>query len=202
MLKVGLTGGVGSGKSTVAKKFAQLNVPILDADEIAHTFLQPHTTIYDKIIAHFGKQYLTAQNAINRNKLRQKIFSDQKQREWLEDLLHPIIREQIIKQLAKLHSPYCILVIPLLLETRYNIEVDRVLIVDCPIKIQLQRIILRDRINIDLAKAIINSQIKRQDRLQQADDVIYNQGSIERLQVEVQKLHDYYLKIAKNYVTL
>ena len=196
VLIIGLTGGIGCGKSTVAKCFAQLEAPIIDADKIAHELLQPETIYYRKILARFGNEYLTTQKTINRKKLRQKIFSDKKERAWLESFLHPQIHASMKKQASKLKAPYCIMVIPLLFETKLPIKIDEILVIDCPLKIQIQRIVKRDDINTKQAQAIIKTQVTRKTRLQQADNIIYNSGSLEDLKKEVKKLHKHYLSQA------
>ena len=195
VLKIGLTGGIGSGKSTVARYFAKLKVPIIDADEIVHELLKPKTSAYKKIVAHFGKTILTSRKLLNKKKLRDTIFSDSKERIWLEKLLHPQTIAKMQKDAKKTHAPYCILAIPLLFETRLPIKVDRILVVDCPKKTQIYRIHNRDHSSIKQIQNIIKTQINRGLRLQKAHDIIRNTGTLKNLEKEVKKLHLYYLSL-------
>ena len=196
VLKIGLTGGISSGKSTVAKYFAKLNIPIIDADKIAHELLEPNTTTYKKVIAHFGTKFLTAKKTLDRSKLRQLVFHDKKERLWLEKLTHPRIRSEMTKRITSLKAPYCIMAIPLLFETKASPKIDRILVVDCPKKTQIDRTHKRNNYAINQIKAIIATQINRRERLMQADDIIHNTGTIADLKEMVKKLHDYYLSLA------
>lgn len=196
MLKIGLTGGISSGKSTVAKYFAKLNIPVIDADKIAHELLKPNTIIYKKIIAHFGVKFLTAKKTLDRDKLRQLVFRNKKERLWLEKLTHPRIKSEMTKRTTSLKAPYCIMAIPLLFETKTSPKIDRVLVVDCPQKIQIDRTHKRNNYTINQIKAIIAAQINRRERLRQADDIIHNTGKIADLKKMVKKLHNYYLSLA------
>jgi dephospho-CoA kinase len=196
VLKIGLTGGIGSGKSTVAKCFAALNIPIIDADKIAHELLKPNTATYKKIIAHFGEKILTAKKTLDRNKLRQLIFHNKKERLWLEKLVHPRIRAEMINRITSLKAaPYCVMAIPLLFETKISPKVDRILVVDCPKKTQINRILKRSSYSINQIKAIIATQITRKERLRRADDVIRNTTTVADLKKMVKKLHNHYLSL-------
>ncbi|MEI8055195.1 MAG: dephospho-CoA kinase [bacterium] len=195
MLKIGLTGGIGSGKSTVAKYFAKLNIPVIDADEIAHKLLEPGTITYEKITAHFSRKFLTSKKALDRSKLSQLIFHNQKERLWLEKLIHPCIRSEMVKRVKSLKKPYCIMAIPLLFEAKTSPKVDRILVVDCPKKTQINRTHKRNSCSISQIKAIIATQIDRNKRLRQADDIINNTGTIADLKKMVKKLHYYYLSL-------
>lgn len=195
MLKIGLTGGIGSGKSTVAKYFAKLNIPIIDADKIAHKLLEPDTITYKKIVAHFGKNFLTPKKTLDRNKLRQLIFHNKKERLWLEKLIHPHICNEMVKCIKLFKAPYCIMAIPLLFETKNSPKVDRILVVDCSKKVQINRTRKRNSYSIGQIKAIIATQIDRKERLRQADDIIRNTGTIANLKKAVKKLHNYYLSL-------
>jgi dephospho-CoA kinase len=195
MLKIGLTGGIGSGKSTVAKFFKELGVPVIDADVIAHELVVPSTLAFKKIIAHFGNKILNPQGELDRKQLRELIFHDGKQRKWLENLLHPLVYQEINNRLKKIQAPYCILVIPLLLETKHEKFVDRVLVVDSPEEQQIKRITKRDKTTKQAVKAIIDSQISREQRLANADDIIYNDKSLAYLKKQVQQLHEKYLQL-------
>lgn len=196
MLKIGLTGGIASGKSTVAKYFAKLNIAIIDTDRISHSLAKPRTKTYKQIVAHFGDSICTQQGEIDRNLLRHIVFSSKKERLWLESLLHPIIYQKIQTKLTLVKSPYCVLVIPLLFETKtkeFRNIVDRVLVVDTTQKEQISRLMKRDKENIEEIMKILKSQSKRQYRLQHADDVIYNKTSLATLKESVLILHKKYL---------
>ncbi len=196
MLKIGLTGGIGSGKSVVAKYFAKLSIPIIDADKIAHELLCPHTTTYKKIVAHFGMSLLTTQKLINRKKLRDIIFTNPKERQWLEKTLHPRIRSLMQQYATKLKAPYCIMVIPLLFETKFPIKTDRILVIDCPPNLQIKRVHKRDHSSTTQVRAIIKAQASRTFRFNKADDIIHNDGSLKHLEKSVKILHSYYLSLA------
>jgi dephospho-CoA kinase len=195
VLKIGLTGGIGSGKSTAAKCFSELNIPVIDADKIVHELFQPNTAIYKKVLSHFGKNFLTRRKTLDRAKLRELIFRDKKERVWLEKLIHPRVRTEILKRSALLKAPYCILAIPLLFETKFPPKVDRILVIDCPKKIQVERICKRNRHAIYQIRAIIAVQISRQERLRRADDVIRNVGTLAMLRKKIKKMHNYYLSL-------
>jgi len=195
VLKIGLTGGIGSGKSTVAKCFAKLNIPIVDADKIAHELLKPNTAAHKKIITYFGEKILTANKTLDRNKLRQLIFRNKKDRLWLEKLVHPRIRAKMIKRVTTLKAPYCVMAIPLLFETKISPKVDRILVVDCPKKTQIKRTRERSSYSINQIKAIIATQLDRKERLRRADDVIRNTKTVAELKKMVKKLHNHYLSL-------
>ncbi len=202
MLKIGLTGGICCGKSMVSKYFTSLSVPVLDADKIAHDLTEPENSCHGKIINHFGKSFLNPDGTLHRKKIRSIIFTDETERRWLEDLLHPRIRAAMLAMMKTIAAPYVILAIPLLLETRYTIKTDRILLVDCTLANQIKRLTQRDRETRQLAKRIVQSQAKRALRLEIADDIIYNNGSTILLQKTINFLHNYYLSIAKKYDTM
>jgi dephospho-CoA kinase len=195
MHKIGLTGGIGSGKTTVAQFFADLKVPVIDADAVVHELLQNETLIFKKIIAHFGKNFLTSSGELNRVLLRKLIFSDVKAKKWLENLLHPIVYKIMLERANKVKSPYCILVIPLLLETEGFKVVDRVLVVEAAEKSRIDRVVSRDKTTKDQVKNIIASQVDKDARIKKADDVIYNDGTLEELHTKVMELHEKYLRL-------
>lgn len=199
---VGLTGGIGSGKSTVARLFNQLKVPAVDADVVAREVVAKGSPLLAKIAAHFGPQVLTAEQSLNRAALRQLIFKDPIAKSWLDSLLHPAIRAGMLAQLAKLPpAPYVLLIAPLLLENKLNKLVNRVLVVDITEQNQLTRTLSRDAVssgaNAEQVQAIIASQISRPARLALADDIIDNNGSAAMLEQQVQQLHQRYLHLAK-----
>ena len=195
MLKIGLTGGIGSGKSAAGKYFAKLNIPVIDADEIVHELLKPNTPIYKRIILHFGKNILTNKKTLDRKKLRQLVFHNKKERIWLEKLIHPYVRTEMTKRTKSLKSPYCVTAIPLFFETKSPPKVDRILIIDCPKKTQIKRIRERNQHTINQIKAILATQISRTERIKQANDVIRNTGTLNELKKMIKKLHNYYLSL-------
>lgn len=174
---VGLTGGIGSGKTTVSDMFAQLGVEIIDADVVARQVVTPNSEALTKIVEHFGDNILTEKGELNRSALRSKIFSNDDEKQWLNALLHPLIRQSILEQLTLASGDYCILSAPLLLENNLQVLVNKVLVVDVSIATQLARTCQRDSSNQDEVNAIINSQISREKRLTFADDVINNEVS-------------------------
>ena len=198
MLRVGLTGGIGCGKSVVAQHFAALNIPFIDADNIAHHLTAVDSPVLDTIEAIFGKDVRLPDGELNRSWLRKKIFPDQDERKKLEAILHPLILDTINTQLQALHDvPYVLLVIPLLLETQqYQDIVDRVLVVDCDV--QQQRVRVHERSGLSYAEvdAIIAAQMPRNKRLALADDVLINTADLSALQAQVHALHLAYLGLA------
>lgn len=190
---VALSGGIASGKSTIANLFAQLGVPIIDADVIARQVVEIGTDAYKLIVKHFSQEILLPNNEIDRSQLRDIIFNNDHERLWLNNLLHPIIQEQTQIQIAQQTAAYVIWVVPLLVENNlYNLA-DRVLMVDTPEQLQLERLIQRDNIDESLAKKMISSQISSQKRLTYADDIIVNNGDLTSLIAQVNKLHQQYL---------
>lgn len=196
MLVIGLTGGIGSGKSTVSNYFNQHGIPIIDADIIARELTATQKPAWEKISAHFGPGILRTDQSLDREKLRELVFNHSEARTWLENLLHPLITQEIQRQLNNLDSPYCIVVIPLLVETGPYSFLDRILVVDTPEKIQLERLQNRDQASIEALKKIIAIQSEREARLSQAHDLIQNQGSQAELSAQVDKLHALYLSLA------
>ncbi len=196
MLKIGLTGGIGSGKSTVTQIFSDLKIPIIDADIIAHQLVEPGKPAIKAIAKQFGQQILTDQGTLNRKQLKEVIFSDPEQKKTLEQILHPLVFAEMESQIKQLSSPYCILSIPLLLETQMQDLVDRILVIDCPVEVQLERVKNRDQLNIETIKSIIASQVPREQRRQAADDIIINDADTQALAEQVKKLHNLYLSLA------
>lgn len=190
---VALSGGIASGKSTIANLFAQLGVPIIDADVIARQVVEIGTDAYKLIVKHFSQEILLPNNEIDRSQLRDIIFNNDHERLWLNNLLHPIIQEQTQIQIAQQTAAYVIWVVPLLVENNLHNFADRVLMVDTPEQLQLERLIQRDNIDESLAKKMISSQISSQKRLTYADDIIVNNGDLTSLTAQVNKLHQQYL---------
>lgn len=195
ILKIGLTGGIGSGKSTACEIFTELGVPVIDADIIAHKIVEPDTPALHKIIKIFGNDLITENGTLDRKKLRHRIFTNNLERKKLEDILHPEIYRVIELKTKELHSIYCIISLPLLLETNARHVVDRVLVIDAPRDLQLARAADRDDASTVDIEAIIDSQISREDRLAAADDIISNEGSIDNLRRQICDLHTVYTSI-------
>lgn len=196
MLIVGLTGGIGSGKSTAARFFSELDVPVIDADEIARDVANPGQPGLQAIIKHFGANVLTPQGVLDRAKLRTLAFSDTAQRLALEAILHPLIRHEIQSRLKVLDAPYCIVMIPLLLETQQQDLVQRILVVDCNEAEQIARVQQRSGLAEMEVRAIMSAQMPRQQRLMAAQDVIHNNGDLEQLRYQVITLHQRYLQLS------
>lgn len=194
MFKVGLTGGIGSGKSTVADLFAGLGVPVIDTDVIARALTAPGGMALDAVRAAFGDQVMQADGGLDRAALRRRVFSDADARRQLEAILHPLIRLTVEQRLATLAAPYVLIVIPLLVETgTYQEVLDRVLLVDCSEDQQIARVMARSGLTLDEVKAILAVQAARAARLAIADDVISNTASPEALRTQVAALHRRYL---------
>jgi dephospho-CoA kinase len=192
---LGLTGGIGSGKSAVAQHFIDLGVHTVDADHAARWVVEPDRPALAQIAAHFGAGVLQADGQLDRGALRTQIFQNPEERRWLEALLHPLIRQEIISNLAKAQSPYAILVSPLLVETGQHLLTQRVLVVDAPEQLQLERTMQRDQVNEPQVQAILKAQASRAERLRHADDVLLNDRDINWLQAEVERLHRFYLTL-------
>ena len=197
MLVVGLTGGIGSGKSTVASIFEEFGVEVIDADRLAREVVEPGTTALRKIAERFGNELIDSNGKLKRSKLREFVFDDPVQKTWIEKLLHPLVTELVKSRLPSCASEYCILVSPLLLETEQHQFVDRVLVVDVSEQAQLQRTLQRDESNESLIKSIIASQLSRNDRLQRADDIIDNENDIGDLRTKVADVHKQYMELAR-----
>lgn len=199
MLIIGLTGGIGSGKSTVANLFEDLGVPIIDMDYIARQVVEPGQTALQQITQIFGNELIDAEGKLKRQQLSQIIFDSEEKRRQLETILHPLIREETERQLAKLETPYCVVVIPLLLESDQRSLVNRILVVDAPEDIQIARTMQRDGISASQAEKILASQVDRQSRLNAADDIINNSGELEALRHQVNKLDQMYRVLAEKH---
>jgi dephospho-CoA kinase len=196
-LIIGLTGGIGSGKSTVADLFQQLGIPVIDADVIAHTLVEPGQPALVEIIEAFGANTVDASGVLDRARLRKLVFSDPEQRRRLEAILHPKIRREIISLTTNIRTPYCIVVIPLLLETEQRDLVDRILVVDTGVDRQIARVTMRNGLPKHEIMAIITAQASRERRLAAADEVIDNNGSLNKLKSQVRAQHEKYLEIAR-----
>lgn len=198
MLTIGLTGGIGSGKSTVADLFKALAIPVYDTDAIARQLVEPGEPALEEIVKLFGDSILDKAGNLDRQKLKQQIFNNENDRQKLESILHPRILKLLQTKINNCDAPYCIAVIPLLVEHHWQQFVDRVLVVDVSEDTQLNRTHQRDKIPESLIKTIISSQVSRNTRLAAADDVIDNNLGIENLKPQVKRLHDKYLELAQN----
>jgi dephospho-CoA kinase len=194
---VGLTGGIGSGKSEVSLRFKKLGIDVIDTDVVARQVVEIGSPALSIIAEHFGQEILNSDTSLNRQKLREIIFNSIIEKTWLENLLHPIIRKEIIHQLQQSKSTYTILSSPLLLETNQDDLVDRVLIVDASEDLQLERASKRDTNNLAQIHKIMAAQITRSERCAKADDIISNHGNLNELDIEVRKLHQYYIELAQ-----
>ena len=196
-LVVGLTGGIGSGKSAAADAFARLGATVVDTDAIAHELTGPGGAAVAEVCRLFGKAFVDASGAMDRKRMRDLVFSDAEEKQRLEALLHPMIRAASARRIAAATGPYTLLVVPLLIESAgYRERVGRVLVVDCPEAIQITRVRQRSGLPEEEIRRIIASQVQREKRLEAADDVIDNSGPVSALQQQVSKLHETYLKLA------
>jgi dephospho-CoA kinase len=194
---VGLTGGIGSGKSAAADEFARLGATVVDTDAIAHELTAPGGPAIAEIRRLFGPGFVAQSGALDREKMRALVFSDPAQKKRLEGLLHPMIRAESARRIAAAAGPYVVHVVPLLIESAgYRERVDRVLVVDIPESLQVARVRQRSGLAEDEVRRIIASQIQRERRLAAADDVIDNSGSIDALQQQVRALHEKYAAAA------
>ena len=200
---VGLTGGIGSGKSTIAELFAELGVPVIDADLVARQVVEKGSPLLAEIAVHFGPEILLEDGALNRAALREKVFNHEREKQWLNQLLHPAIRDEMLQQLATQNAPYCIFMVPLLIENKLTALCQRILIVDVSEQTQMTRASKRDNNQLALIKNIMQSQVSRSERLQHADDVINNDAdlseSLPQLKQKVLGLHHLYLQLAEKF---
>ncbi len=196
MYTVALTGGIGSGKSTVSAIFAQLGAAVVDADVVSRELMRPGQPALHQVAQRFGKDLLDEQGVLNRALLRQRVFADTAQRRHLEAIMHPLIRDAMWRQVKQADAPYVVLVVPLLYEHQADYPTHRVLLVDVPEAIQRSRVKRRDQLDDVGVDRILASQSQRDQRLQIADDVIHNTTTLAGLQVEVARLHQCYLRLA------
>lgn len=195
---IGLTGGIGSGKSAVASLFKDIGVDLIDADDLARDSLNINSEGYKLFIDEFGDKYLDENKNINRELIRKLIFNDSDAKSKLENIIHPIVRSGIETFIRNTKSNYCIIVVPLIFETNSSKIYDRILVIDCDVDVQISRTSKRDNQAKSDIENIINKQATREQRLSIADDVIVNNGSLDLLRMEVLKIHKKYLEIVKN----
>ena len=199
MYVIGLTGGIGSGKSAAASRFAELGAAIVDTDAIARELTAPGGSAVPALRSEFGGEYITADGGLDRARMRRLVFQDPEARKKLEAILHPLIRAESRARIAVADRPYVVVVVPLLLETgAYRDLIDRVLVVDCAEKWQLERATQRSGLSEDEVRAIMAAQLTRAERLARADDVLPNDGSIEDLRQKVNELHSRYVGLARD----
>ena len=195
---VGLTGGIASGKSSAAALFEELGAAVVDTDAIAHELTRPGTSAMAAIRDAFGPAYLAADGSLERAKMRQLVFSDPAAKAKLEAILHPLIRERARARIVAAQQPYVIVVVPLLVETdAYRDLIERILVVDCREELQVARAMQRSQLKESEVRAILAAQLPRTERLGRADDVVDNNGDIEALRQQIQKLHAKYLAFAQ-----
>ena len=196
-LKIGLTGGVASGKTTVSDFFKGLGISVIDADVISHEVTQPDGSAFEEIISSFGSNILDENGLIDRKKMRAIIFDDASKKEMLERIIHPKVREEMFDSMSKSNDHYLIVSVPLLVETGVNQMMDRILVVDCSEETQIERLIHRDKITLDEAKSILRNQTSRSNRLKAADDLIVNEKNVtlNELEKEVLELNERYSKL-------
>ncbi len=197
MFRIGLTGGIGSGKSTIAALFAAHGIPVIDADVVAHRLTLPGTSTTARILQEFGTEIADTNGGIDRQRLAQRVFNDRNERARLEGILHPVIRAEMLRWQENLDAPYCLLVIPLLFEAGQRDMVDRVLVADVDERTQIDRVAARDGRSEAEVRAILSSQVDRTQRLKMADDCIANTGDLVELKAKVEALHRKYLALAQ-----
>ena len=195
---IGLTGGIGSGKSAAAALFEDIGVDLIDADDLARDSLSINSEGYKLFIEEFGDKYLDENKNINRELIRKLIFNDSDAKSKLENIIHPIVRSGIETFIRNTKSNYCIIVVPLIFETNSSKIYDRILVIDCDVDVQISRTSKRDNQTKSDIENIVNEQATRGQRLSIADDVIVNNGSLDLLRNEVLKIHKKYLEIVKN----
>ncbi len=196
MLRIGLTGGIGSGKTTISNQFhSAYNIPVIDADDISRKLLLPTGKAYDETINLFGSECVLESKYIDRKFLREKIFASDNLRISLEEIIHPKVQAEITSQVESLNSKYCLIVIPLLIESNMQSMVDRILVIDTSKKNQLDRVSSRDQCDKNHVQDIVNAQIGQKERLKYADDVITNNAKLEELIQQIHLLHQKYLNL-------
>ncbi|GAA71889.1 dephospho-CoA kinase [Pseudoalteromonas sp. BSi20439] len=195
---LGLTGGIGCGKTAVSNMLAELGITIVDADIIARQVVEPGTEGLNAIVKHFGTDILNEHGALNRSELRARIFSNAEQKAWLNALLHPLIRTKLITDLTNAQSDYVVLVAPLLFENELDGYCHRTLLIDVPKEVQIARTTQRDNISIEQAEQIIDAQMSREQKQHKADDILNNNRNLNDVKQDLLELHKYYLQQAKS----
>ena len=198
VLTIALTGGIGSGKTSIASIFKSLGVPIIDSDTISKEIILPGKPCFKDIVNEFGEEILTNKGTIDRYKLRDIIFNNDKARIKLENIIHPVVFKNIDTEISLINYPYCLVIIPLLIETKSTERFDRILVIDALESLQFERIVKRDDISPILIKKIIKTQAKRKERLRYANDIIVNNDTIMNLNKSINTLHKKYLGLSNN----
>jgi dephospho-CoA kinase len=193
---IGVTGGIGSGKTAVSDRFGERGITVVDADIASRAVVEPGRPALSAIAEHFGDEVISPNGSLDRALLRQKVFADEAERKWLEQLTHPLIRDEIINGLEQATSPYALLVSPLLVESGQSELTQRILVIDVDEAVQLKRTMARDDNPEAQVKAIMAAQASRETRLDYADDVIHNSGSLDDLNQQIEQLHQQYLQLA------
>lgn len=201
MLKIGLTGGIGCGKTTVSNLFENFKIPIIDADDISRNLTKPHQIGLQQIENALGSTFILENGQLNRSALKKHIFENPVAKNQLEAILHPLIFHEISTQVAGLNAPYCIISIPLLFETNSQNLVDRILVIDCDKQTQIERVQKRDNLPLEQVQKIIDSQVSTEFRKKNAHDLLNNTKNQAALAKEVKKLHNFYLSLSPNYAT-
>ena len=198
VLTIALTGGIGSGKTSIASIFKSLGVPVIDSDTISKEIILPGKPCFKDIVNEFGEEILTNKGTIDRYKLRDIIFNNDKARIKLENIIHPVVFKNIDTEISLINYPYCLVIIPLLIETKSTERFDRILVIDALESLQFERIVKRDDISPILIKKIIKTQAKRKERLRYANDIIVNNDTIMNLNKSINTLHKKYLGLSNN----
>ena len=194
---VGLTGGIGSGKSAAANFFQNEGITVIDADDLSREVIEQDTPGFEKIVDCFGSAIIDSDGSINRAFLRQEVFDDEKKKKLLESIIHPLVRDLMIEKIAASQSPYSIIMVPLIFETNSMSNYNRILVIDCDPIVQLERAMLRDKNSKIQIQKIIDSQCSREERISIANDVIPNNDSLENLKIRSIAMHKFYLGLSK-----
>ena len=194
---VGLTGGIGSGKSAAANFFQNEGITVIDADELSREVIEQDTPGFEKIVDCFGSAIIDSDGSINRAFLRQEVFDDEKKKKLLESIIHPLVRDLMIEKIAASQSPYSIIMVPLIFETNSMSNYNRILVIDCDPIVQLERAMLRDKNSKIQIQKIIDSQCSREERISIANDIIPNNDSLENLKIRAIAMHKFYLGLSK-----
>lgn len=194
---VGLTGGIGSGKSAAANFFQNEGITVIDADDLSREVIEQDTPGFEKIVDCFGSAIIDSDGSINRAFLRQEVFDDEKKKKLLESIIHPLVRDLMIKKIAASQSPYSIIMVPLIFETNSMNNYNRILVIDCDPIVQLERAMLRDKNSKIQIQKIIDSQCSREERISIANDIIPNNDSLENLKIRSIAMHKFYLGLSK-----
>ena len=194
---IGLTGGIGSGKSVAAKFFQDEGVTVIDADQLARQVIEKNSPGFEQVVDYFSKNILDIDGAIDRTKLRHEVFNNEDKRKALESITHPLVKEMMREKIIAAQSPYSMIMVPLIFETNSMSSYNRILVIDCDLNLQITRASSRDKSSIELIKKIIDSQCTREERLSIANDVIPNNDSLDNLQARSQAMHKYYLGLSK-----